>query len=406
MSVTALQVRLRFAPDREHVVGRLAMADRDAVFQYDHAFLASGLAISPYNLPLRPGVWGFNRSTGMELFGVFEDSMPDSWGRRVIDRHFQKTLKRPPTLLERLAFVGERAMGALTFHPPEEAAATSEKDLNLARLAEQAWDFDAEKVEDALPELRRVAGTSGGARPKALLGLSETSKKVLPGDVDLPAGYSHWIVKFNSRTDVKDAGPLEFAYAEIAATAGAEVPARRLIQSGKHRFFATRRFDRPAHNKRLHMHSVAGLLHANFRTAGMEYKELFRLTDALTHDYSQKRELFRRACLNVLACNRDDHLKNFAFLMASDGKWRLSPLYDFTFHLGPNGWHTLSIAGEGEHPGLEHLLKLSKDVDLVERDAKEIIDAVRSAVAGFDRLAKKLKLSKRTVAQVKSRLKG
>lgn len=402
MSVTLLDVRLRFAADDQRKVGRIAVAGRDLVFQYDEAFLASGLSLSPIHLPPRPGVHAFNRTAGMELFGVFEDALPDSWGRRVIDRHFQRTLKRTPTILERLAFVGERAMGALTFHPPEESEEMRSEELHLAKLAEQAWDFDAEKIEDALPELRRVAGTSGGARPKALLGLpaSKIVKKILPGDNDLPDGYRHWIVKFNSRSEAKDAGPLEFAYAEMAAAAGAEVPEHRLITAGKSRFFATRRFDRPGPSSRIHMHSAAGLLHADYRTPGMEYKELFRLADLLTNDYSQKRELFRRACLNVLACNRDDHLKNFAFTMNRDGSWKLAPLFDFNFHQGPNGWQTLSVAGEGEHPRRVHLMKLAAEAGLRDRDASKILDKVRAAIGSFNKISKKLKLSKRTHDQV------
>jgi serine/threonine-protein kinase HipA len=152
------------------------------------------------------------------------------------------------------------------------------------------------------------------------------------------------------------------------------------------------------------LHSAAGLLHADFRTPGDEYDLLFRLTESLTRDYAQKRELFRRACLNVLACNRDDHLKNFAFLMGTDGVWRLAPLFDFTFHTGPNGWQTLSVAGEGQNPRREHLLKLATQVDLRPRDAAEVIEQVRSAVAGFGKLATKLKLSKLTTDRVRSRM--
>jgi len=107
----------------------------------------------------------------------------------------------------------------------------------------------------------------------------------------------------------------------------------------------------------------------------------------------------------VLACNRDDHLKNFAFLMGADGAWRLAPLFEFTFHTGPNGWQTLSVAGEGQNPGREHLLNLAKQVDLHPRDATEVIEQVRGAVAGFGKLATKLKLSKSTTDRVRSRLK-
>lgn len=408
MSVSKLDVRLRFAPGRQHKIGTLVLVGRDVGFQFDESFLTTGLALSPFHLPLQPGLQIYDRQGHMEAFGVFEDAMPDSWGRRLIDRHFQKTLRRPPGILERLAYVGERAMGALTFHPPEEVTPQPEKSLDVAKLATQAWDFDSDKIEDALPELRRVAGTSGGARPKVLLGFPESSassKKILPGDSDLPAGYAHWIVKFNSRVDGRDAGPLEYTYAEMAALAGADVPERRLIETSKGRFFATRRFDRPGPDRRIHLHSAAGLFHADFRVPGFEYESLFRRTDSLTQDYSQKRELFRRACLNVLACNRDDHLKNFAFLMSPDGKWSLSPLYDFTFHPGPGGWQTLSVAGEGQHPRREHLLKLAEQVNLRPRDAKDIVQRVRGAIAGFSKLAKTLGLSRTTIKKVQTRMK-
>ena len=144
-------------------------------------------------------------------------------------------------------------------------------------------------------------------------------------------------------------------------------------------------------------------MHADFRTPGDEYNILFRLTEALTRDYAQKRELFRRVCLNVLASNRDDHLKNFAFLMGPAGVWRLAPLFDFTFNPGPNGWQTLSVAGEGQNPRREHLLKLADQVDLRPRDATEIINQVRGAVAGFGKLANRIELSKPLTERLQAR---
>ena len=408
MNPLSLEVRLRFSPDLDHKVGTVALSGRDFVFQYDESFLRLGLAISPFHLPLRSGVQVYDGKGRMDAFGVLEDAMPDSWGRRLVDRHFQKQWGRSPGILERLAHVGDRAMGALTFHPSEMIEALGETNLEFARLATEAWDFDSDQLEDALPELRRLGGTSGGARPKVLLGFPEPGasvKAILPGDGDLPPGYSHWIVKFNTRLEGPDAGPLEYVYAEMAKAAGAEMPKHRLIETSEGRFFAVRRFDRPLPGQRLHLHSAAGLLHADFRTPGDDYDILFRLTEALTRDYAQKREIFRRACLNVLACNRDDHLKNFAFLMDSKGLWRLAPLYDFTFHGGPNGWQTLAVAGEGHEPRREHLLKLAALVDLRPKDVSEIIDQVRGAIAQFDFLARMIRLSSATIARVQSRLK-
>ena len=399
MSVQTLDVRLRFSAEAEIPVGKLATVDRSLVFQYDDFFLNHPLPLSPLHLPVRPGVQVYDGQGRMEAFGVFEDALPDSWGRRLVDRHFQKTVGRLPSVLERLAYAGERAMGALTFHSPVESDPLPDRSLDLAGLATEAWAFDGDAVEDALPELRRVAGTSGGARPKILVGLPEKGsrkKRVLPGDGDLPQGYAHWIVKFNTRAEGRETGPLEYAYAECAATAGADVPEHRLISTSVGEFYAVRRFDRPGVGNRLHLHSAAGLLHADFRTPGDEYDVVFRLTEALTRDYAQKLELFRRVCLNVLASNRDDHLKNFAFLMTREGVWRLAPLFDFTFNTGPNGWHTLTVAGEGQNPGRKDLLLLAEQADVRRNEALAIIDQVRGAVSSFAQISKNLPISRRT----------
>ena len=391
MKADRLEVRLRFAPDREWRVGTLAQSGRDIVFQYADDFLPRGLHVSPFRLPVRPGVQVHDGAWGLDLFGLFEDAMPDGCGRRLLDRHFQSKFGRIPTAMERLASLGNRAMGALTFHPPVDDGPREETAWDLDRLGEQAWAFDAEEVEDALPEILRLGGTSGGARPKALIGLpvdTSPSLPLLPGDVDLPPTHAHWLVKFNAKSDAPVAGPLEYTYARMAVAAGAEMPEHRLMETRIGRFFAVRRFDRPGPDRRLHLHSAAGLTHSDFRTPGTEYDLLFKITEGLTRDHAQKRELFRRACLNVLAGNRDDHLKNFAWLMDMDGAWRLSPLFDFTCNAGPNGWHTLSVAGEGLNPRRAHLTKLAAQVDLRPREALEIVDQVRAAVAGFGQLAK------------------
>jgi serine/threonine-protein kinase HipA len=399
-----LEVRLHIAAEEEIPVGTLVLRDRDVLFQYVEPFLDRALDLSPYHLPRQRGVQVYDGQGRMELFGVFEDAMPDSWGRRLLDTHFQHLHGRSPSALERLACVGTRGMGALTFHPPEEKEETGFDDIRLETLGENVWRFDEEELEEALPELRRLGGSSGGARPKALIGLPREETPVgsmIPGDGDLPSTHAHWLVKFNSRSDVKEAGPLEFAYAQMACAAGADMPEHRLLPTRIGSFFAARRFDRPAPGQRLHLHSAAGLLHADFRTSGQEAELLFRLTQALTRDYSQKRELFRRICLNVLASNRDDHLKNFAFLMDAQGTWRLSPLYDFTYNPGPNGWHTLSIAGEGQHPRRAHLLKLAEQADLRERDAREILDQVRAAVADFGTLAKEAGVANHSIQRLR-----
>ena len=374
-----LKVSLHFADDDIRPVGTLSAQGRDSIFAFDESFLASGLSLSPFRLPPTRGVQAYDGRGGMETFGIFEDALPDGWGRRIVDTRFRRLHGRLPTLLERLACVGNDGMGALTFHPADDAMSEGEVgDFHLETLAENAWAFDDNHAEDVLPELRRAAGSSGGARPKVNVGLNPRTGRVCAPRARLPRGYEPWIVKFNTRAEGPDAGRREFAYAEIARDAGADVAECRLIETRTGAFFATKRFDRAPGGRRLHMHSGPGLLHANFRIPGEEYATLFTLLDALTRDYTAKLELFRRACLNVLFHNRDDHLKNFAFLMDGTGTWQLSPFYDFTFAQGPNGWQTLSVAGEGEHPGETDLLRLADDVFLRSADAADVLGRVKS----------------------------
>lgn len=403
MNSLVLEVRLHFGDNDDRLVGMLSQADRESIFQFSPSFLSAPLPLSPFHLAQSPSVQIYDHKGHLETFGVFEDSLPDGWGRKIIDRHFVRMYGRTPTLLERFSCIGDEGMGALTYHPAE-SSDRFEKPLDLASLAKSAWDFDDDQVEAVLPELRRLAGSSGGARPKVLIGFNELSGAAVRSESKLPDGFSHWIVKFNTRRDGVHSGPLEFAYNEIARSAGANVPPCRLLETKAGRFFATRRFDRLPDGNRLHLHSAAGLLHADFRIPGDEYKTLFQLTDALTRDYASKKELFRRVCLNVFGHNRDDHLKNFAYLMDASGEWTISPLFDFTHSEGPNGWHTLSVSGEGEHPAEKDLLRLADDVDLYAQDAREIIDAVQTAVAGLPTLARDLNLPQSLIKRLLSQV--
>jgi serine/threonine-protein kinase HipA len=281
--------------------------------------------------------------------------------------------------MERFASLGGDGMGALVFEPAEPLDPNEAEEFRLDVLARNAWDFDDGKIDEALPALRRAAGSSGGARPKANILFNPDTGEVLPPFAHHGEDFSPWIVKFNTRADGKGAGALEYVYAELASEAGANVAPHRLVETKARRFFVTKRFDRVSRGRRIHMHSAAGLLHADFRIPGNEYALLFRLTAALLRNDSAQHELFLRACLNVLLHNRDDHLKNFSFLMDSEGHWSLAPFYDFTFCDGPGGWQTLSVAGEGANPGEADLLRLASQIDLPKSQARDIIDRAKAA---------------------------
>ena len=173
MSLDRLAVSLAFGSEERVAVGMLSQSGRDSLFQFDDAFLAAPLPLSPFRLPARPGVHAYDGRGGMETFGVFEDALPDGWGRRIVDARFRKRHGRLPMLLERFASLGGDGMGALVFEPAEPAGPAAEaEDFRLDALARNAWDFDDERIEDVLPALRRAAGSSGGTRPKANVALA------------------------------------------------------------------------------------------------------------------------------------------------------------------------------------------------------------------------------------------
>ena len=371
-----ITVKFDFGGGREIKVGTFSEVGRDTAFEFAGEFLSLGLNPAPFRLPLGAGLKVYDRSGNMETFGLFDDSLPDGWGRRIVDRMFMKREGRLPTITERLMSVGRSGKGALVYEPTDEATEAATEVFDLAALAEEAMAFDEGEAEDALSRLRKAGGSSGGARPKAYVGYNPKTGEVCADSAVLSPGFEHWIVKFNTRREGDAAGETEYRYYEAALAAGADMASSRIVATKAGKFFMTRRFDRTDGGGRIHMASAAGLLHADFRIPGDEYALIFRLTDALTHDHSAKLELFRRACLNIVAHNRDDHLKNFSFLMDERGRWSLSPFYDFTYAEGPNGWQTLSVAGEGANPGVADLRRLAKAVGLETPESEPILDRV------------------------------
>jgi serine/threonine-protein kinase HipA len=389
--VRKLAVKLRFAPDRIISVGQLAEADGRLYFEYDRDFLDGRLALSPFKLPPRPGlIEHLDRRFG-QLPGVFDDSLPDGWGLLLMDRAFRAKGIDPASVspLQRLAYVGTRAMGALTYFPAadlEDADTPTPRSLDLHKLGENAQEVYAGNAVDVLPELIREGGSAGGARPKVLVGVRDDH--VVAGAGDLPDGYEHWIVKFCAKADLPDAGPMEFAYAAMAKAAGIQMPPTRLfaVAPGTS-YFAVRRFDRGPGNVRAHVHTFGNMIHARFRIPSTDYADLLKVTSALTRNYQDVLRALRQAAFNVAACNRDDHAKNFAFVMNEQGEWSLSPAYDVGFSPGPAGEHAMSILGEGRAPTREHLSKLATEFDVRRPELQAIVESVNAAVSDWPRFA-------------------
>ena len=406
ISIKEIKVGLQFTEDILPV-GRLAFREGVIYFEYDASFIKSNLALSPFRLPLQPGIKKCDDRLFEGLPGVFNDSLPDGWGRLLFDRFIrtQGILPIDITPLDRLAHVGRNGLGALVYEPDYSADDVQEP-VRLDELARRAWDVLEGQADDVLEELIALNGSSCGARPKALIGVNNNFDHIIHGVHDLGAGYTPWIVKFANMQDGDDAGAIEYVYALMAKQAGINIPPVYLFkaQTGAG-YFAIKRFDRIG-SQRLHMHTVCGLLHSDHRTPSLDYEDLAALTLNLTRDIREVEKLYQLAVFNVLAYNRDDHSKNFSFLMNEAGEWTISPAYDLTFSSGPRGEHSTLVMGEGRNPGLGHLRALAKEARIDERRAENIIHQTCDVLSNWEELASHYGVSASNITLIRSKMQG
>lgn len=341
------------------LVGTLAKTpNRVVAFEYDSEWLNNGFSISPFSLPLIKKVFIPEYDPFDGLFGVFNDSLPDGWGRLLVDRLFLKNKINPAEIdsLNRLAVVQGSGMGALTYKP-EHKFKTENKVSDYDILAQECSKILESQNSNNLDELFFLGGSSGGARPKILTSINDED----------------WIIKFPSSIDPKNIGEKEYQYSLCAKDCEINMTETRLfpskICSG---YFGIKRFDRE-NSKKLHMVSASGLLETSHRLPNLDYNTLMKLTLELTRNYQDIEQMFRLMCFNVFAQNRDDHSKNFSFLFDDTKKeWHISPAYDLTYSFSFNGEHATTINGEGKNPTLDDILAVAKNIGLKENFAKDI----------------------------------
>jgi serine/threonine-protein kinase HipA len=370
-------------------VGRLAMAGGVAQLEWSAEILAAGIALSPLHYPPEPGLHGARGGLFDGLHGFLADSLPDAWGTLLLKRQLQKLGHRYEDLdpAERLALVGSRGRGALVFRPARLDAGEEAEAIDLDVLASEARHvlLGEEGELDAL--FARLGGGSGGARPKVHVAF-ETDGSLRAGDE--PASdqgvpeAQEWIVKFPALADPGDIGPVEEAYARMARGAGIVMAGTRLIASRQGRgHFATRRFDRPAPGRRLHMVSLGGAVEASSHMPSLDYDGFLKATLAITRDVRDLEQAFRRMLFNILAHNRDDHVRQHAFLMNVKGEWHLAPAFDLTFSQGPGGEHYMAVEGEGRTITRAHVDTLGQRHGISPRRIAGMVEQVRSALADW-----------------------
>lgn len=347
----------------ETSVGILALRkDNLCAFEYDAKWLQNGFSISPIFLPLRTGVFTSKWEPFDGLFGVFNDSLPDGWGRLLIDRLLREKGINPATLspLDWLSIIGPKTMGALTYKPVQPISKdTQEKSLSYLEKETQKVLHDEYTANLSL--LIAKGGSSGGARPKVLLNING----------------EEWLIKFRNTQDSENIGETEYKYSQIARKAGIIIPETKLFEG---KYFGVKRFDRKD-NKRIHMHTAAGLLHADFRLPSLDYKTLIETTLFLTQDIQEAEKMFRLMVFNVIGNNKDDHAKNFSFIY-DNGKWQVSPAYDLVPSEGFNGQHITTVLGQGL-PNEKDMLELAKQTGLDLKHAKQMIEQVKNAFKTF-----------------------
>ena len=348
----------------EEVVGVISLTpdNKRLAFEYAPHWIADGFSISPLELPLKSGLFLAKPTPLYGNFGIFEDSLPDGYGRYLL----HKTLLREGiddrklSVIERLSIVGSNGMGALIYEP-ETIIGKETEVTDFDMLQQKALEVLKEQQDKDAGFLLYNSGNSGGCRPKAICTDAE----------------GHWLVKFRHTYDPKDMGLQEYHFNEVARRCGIEVPDFKLINN---RYFATRRFDLTHEGERIHTATAGGLLCLSLAEPVLDYGNLLALTGYLTQNPKHVEEMYRRMVFNYLTDNKDDHCKNFSFLVLKDADgrfiWHLAPAYDLTHCIeGYNGQHATSVNFTG-YPTLQDFIAVGTKSKISKKRCLEIFDEV------------------------------
>jgi serine/threonine-protein kinase HipA len=393
-------------------IGAVALQDDDEVasFEYDAAFVQSGIQVAPIVMPLSRRVYRFpelSRQTFDGLPGLLADSLPDKFGSALINAWLASQGRRPESFnaVERLCYTGRRGMGALEFVPAIGPKASRSKRIEVDRLVGLVSDvltrrnnlhasFAADENEDALRDILRVGTSAGGARAKAVIAWNRKTNEVRSGQVEAGDGFEYWLLKFDDVSGNKDKeledpqgyGLIEYAYYLMALECGIDMSECRLFKEHGRSHFMTRRFDRCAGGQKLHMQSLCAMAHFDFNMAcAYSYEQALLVIRQLHLPMQAVEQLYRRMVFNLVARNQDDHVKNIAFLMDKSGKWSLAPAFDMTYSFNPSGaWtasHQMTMNGKRDHFTMEDFNACAKTASMKRGRAAKIVAEVQAVVS-------------------------
>ncbi len=406
-----------------------------AAFQWDEQFataaMAAGIEPAPLMMPVDPArVYRFP-ALAHEAFhglpGMLADALPDRWGTSLISAWLDAQGRDEASFdaAERLCYIGSRGIGALEFRPasgpPAQVAGEAIDVQALVELAASALRdrvrfavrLSQEPSRHEVEQILRVGTSAGGARPKALIAYNPDTGEVRSGQLDAPAGFSHWLLKFDGvgggddhgLADPEGWGQVEYAYSLMARAAGIEMTDCRLLEDGRRRHFMTRRFDRSSTGGRMHTQTLAALAHVDYnQPRTYSYERALQLVQKLTADTAQAEQMVVRMAFNVIARNQDDHVKNTALIMDRGGTWRLSPAYDLTFACVPgNRWldaHQMSVAGKAANITIDDLVEAAAAGGVKRAAARQAIGGVQAAVARWHEFAEQAAIPSQRAAEI------
>lgn len=400
------------------VIGAVALKEGDTAARFDYAreFMGSGVEVSPFTMPLSSRVYSFPalaKESFHGLPGLLSDSLPDRYGNALINA-WLALQGRPPNDLnpvERLCYVGNRGMGALEFRPSTGPDPDTSHDVDVAELVRLASAVLQERAaldlslseadERGLETILKVGTSAGGARAKALIAWNPATNEIRSGQLELEPPFEHWMLKFDGVSNNRDReladpmgfGRVEMAYHRMAVDCGITMMPCRLYEEGGRAHFMTRRFDRTADGKKVHMQSLGGLRHFDFNAAGAHgYEEAIQTIRMLGRGREDVEQMVRRAIFNVVARNQDDHVKNIAFLMDRKGQWSLAPAFDVTWSYNPDGlWtgsHQMSFNGKRDGFSREDVDAVGEVAFLPRGLARQILDEVLEVVSHWREYAR------------------
>jgi serine/threonine-protein kinase HipA len=417
-------------------IGAVVIEDNasTALFEYDRAFVQSGIEVSPLTMPLSRRVYSFpelSNKTFHGLPGLLADSLPDRFGNALIDAWLATQGRKPDSFnaVERLCYTGTRGMGALEYAPAIESPRQSSRPVNISHLVELASEVlthrnnleatfgDDEDKEATLRDILRVGTSAGGARAKAVIAWNPQTCEVRSGQVKNDPGFEHWLLKFDGVSGNKDKemedpkgyGAIEYAYHKMATDAGINMSECRLMEENGRRHFMTRRFDRLADGSKLHMQSLGAIAHFDYNLAGAySYEQALMTIRQLGLPMSTIEQQFRRMAFNIIARNQDDHVKNIAFLMNKKGQWSLSPAFDVTYSYQAGGdWtnsHQMTLNQKRDGFSMDDFKACAETVSMKKGRSESICREVTEVVCRWNDYAEEVNVDPHWRNEISSNL--